>query len=62
MSRGSLFNPLVAMQHFEFKMNNLLDRPLKSLFDHRFDTSGALIVYRYLDLLNHRLGIGPLQE
>lgn len=61
-SRSSLLNPLVAMQHFEFKMKNLLDRPVESLFGHRFDIAGALSAYRYEALLNDRWGKGPLQE
>lgn len=61
-SRSSLLNPLVAMQHFEYKMKSILDRPLESLFGHRFDMSGALSAYRYTALLNDRQGNGPLQR
>ena len=28
----NLLNPLVAAQNFEYKMSNILDKPLESLF------------------------------
>lgn len=50
------------MQHFEYKMKNMLDRPLASLFGQHFEESGALSAYRYVALLSDRQGNGPLQR
>lgn len=61
-SKSSLLDPLVAMQHFEYKIKNLLDRPLESLFGHRFDMLGAVSAYRYAALSSDRHGNGPLQR
>ncbi|TYJ53623.1 chitin synthase 4, partial [Cryptococcus floricola] len=53
----NLLNPLVAAQNFEYKMSNILDKPLESIFGYITVLPGAFSAYR-----NDEQGNGPLKQ
>ncbi|KAF7188378.1 Chitin synthase C [Pseudocercospora fuligena] len=58
----NLINPLVAAQNFEYKMSNILDKPLESAFGFITVLPGAFSAYRFVALQNDKTGNGPLER
>ena len=57
-----LINPLVAAQNFKYKMSNILDKPLESMFGYIAVLLGAFSAYQYITLQTDTMGEGLLQK
>jgi chitin synthase len=61
VEKPNYFNPVIAAQHFEYKISNIMDKSLESVFGFISVLPGAFSAYRY-EAIRAEKGAGPLPE
>lgn len=61
VEQPNYFNPVIAAQHFEYKISNIMDKSLESVFGFISVLPGAFSAYRY-EAIRAEKGAGPLPE
>ncbi|OQR94669.1 chitin synthase (Chitin-UDP-GlcNac-transferase) [Thraustotheca clavata] len=61
VEKPNYFNPVIAAQHFEYKISNIMDKSLESVFGFISVLPGAFSAYRY-EAIRAVKGVGPLPE
>ncbi|TMW60216.1 hypothetical protein Poli38472_000258 [Pythium oligandrum] len=61
VEQPNYFNPVIAAQHFEYKISNIMDKSLESVFGFISVLPGAFSAYRY-EAIRAEKGVGPLPE
>lgn len=61
VDKPNFFNPVIAAQHFEYKISNVMDKSLESVFGFISVLPGAFSAYRY-EAIRANNGVGPLPE
>ncbi|RHY39101.1 hypothetical protein DYB30_006661 [Aphanomyces astaci] len=61
VDKPNYFNPVVAAQHFEYKISNIMDKSLESVFGFISVLPGAFSAYRF-EAIRAIKGVGPLPE
>ncbi|CAK4411240.1 unnamed protein product [Aphanomyces euteiches] len=61
VDKPNFFNPVIASQHFEYKISNIMDKSLESVFGFISVLPGAFSAYRY-EAIRAVKGVGPLPE
>lgn len=61
VDKPNFFNPVIAAQHFEYKISNIMDKSLESVLGFISVLPGAFSAYRY-EAIRAEKGVGPLPE
>lgn len=61
VEKPNYFSVVIAAQHFEYKISNIMDKSLESVFGFISVLPGAFSAYRY-EAIRAEKGVGPLPE